>query len=300
MFSILRYGLYLRLRKIVFLKKLFRFYLNIETYLFRKIASGVVVNRFGTEFRIDPSNSIDLSFAQDRYEKETSKFLNNFLNNGDIVIEAGANVGTQSFLIASLISPQGMVYAIEPSEYGIGMLKVRRSNSSYRNNVQLIEAFCGDGSSDIHQTSCLARFPERANAMHLNTEHVTDGRYISIDEVVRLYVGEAQGKKVKLLKIDVDGPELYCLRGAIHTIESFSPVVLVEISETTLGSFGHSSKDIFKFMNDLGYHYSASILRKCMTDLRDVENSIKDGSHDDIIFYNDINELKLLVRQLSE
>lgn len=270
-----------------------RKYINLEASWFKKISSGLVVNRYGTEFWIDSRNNTDVTFASKRYEIETNDFLKSILNNQDIVVEIGANVGTQSFLIASLIAPHGMVYSVEPSEYGVGMLKIRRSTSEYKDNIKIIEAFCTDSTKNKIQTSCLARFPHNEDGFNRNIEEIRGAEYISIDQIINSLVGQKDRRKLILIKIDVDGPELNCLKGGIKSISKYKPFILIEISAVCLIKYNHTPKDIYEFMEELGYIYSYSIMRKTITDLKDVENNIKDGSHDDIVFFDDLAKLNL-------
>lgn len=75
--------------------------------------------------------------------------------------------------------------------------------------------------------------------------------------------------EVDLIKIDVEGTELFVLEGAIKTIDAHKPVVQVELRDTHCKRFGYSCDDIINLMmgfgdyvmcdfngNDLGKTYS--------------------------------------------
>ena len=59
--------------------------------------------------------------------------------------------------------------------------------------------------------------------------------------------------RIDFIKIDIEGSELFALRGAVHTIEKFHPWVMVEINDSTYGMAGYSSAEIFEFFDQLGY-----------------------------------------------
>jgi FkbM family methyltransferase len=59
--------------------------------------------------------------------------------------------------------------------------------------------------------------------------------------------------RVDLIKIDVEGSELPCLRGAKATLESFRPMLIVEIQEQSALAGGYRQEDILEFVAGLGY-----------------------------------------------
>jgi FkbM family methyltransferase len=57
---------------------------------------------------------------------------------------------------------------------------------------------------------------------------------------------------VDLIKIDVEGTELFVLKGAIDTIKKYQPVVQVELRDTHCKRFGYECDDIIDLMISLG------------------------------------------------
>jgi FkbM family methyltransferase len=57
---------------------------------------------------------------------------------------------------------------------------------------------------------------------------------------------------VDLIKIDVEGTELFVLQGAVDTIRRCQPVVQVELRDTHCKRFGYSCDDIINLMMSLG------------------------------------------------
>ncbi len=75
-------------------------------------------------------------------------------------------------------------------------------------------------------------------------------------------------KDVDIIKVDVEGSELWVLEGAVKTIEKYNPLVQVELRETHCKRFGYHPNDIIDLMmskgdyvmsdfngNDLGKEY---------------------------------------------
>lgn len=57
---------------------------------------------------------------------------------------------------------------------------------------------------------------------------------------------------VDLIKIDVEGSELFVLEGAVDTIRQYQPVVQVELRDTHCRRFGYACDDIINLMMSLG------------------------------------------------
>lgn len=59
-------------------------------------------------------------------------------------------------------------------------------------------------------------------------------------------------QEVDLIKIDVEGSELFVLEGAVQTMKTWLPVVQVELRDTHCKRFGYSCDDIINLMMSIG------------------------------------------------
>ena len=55
--------------------------------------------------------------------------------------------------------------------------------------------------------------------------------------------------KIDVIKLDVEGSELSALKGMNEVLQSFKPIIIVEINPETLGMFGLKPTDIHSYMN---------------------------------------------------
>ena len=69
-------------------------------------------------------------------------------------------------------------------------------------------------------------------------------------KIIRL---DAFGFNPKLIKIDVEGYEVYALEGAQATISRNSPIIQIEINKFALESFGFKKDAIDNWLKDAGY-----------------------------------------------
>ena len=61
--------------------------------------------------------------------------------------------------------------------------------------------------------------------------------------------------RLDFLKIDAEGWEPLILDGGRETIRQFLPAMLIEVNTWPLGKMGFTPEDIWKLLDELGYHY---------------------------------------------
>ena len=74
-------------------------------------------------------------------------------------------------------------------------------------------------------------------------------RMETIDNLITNY----NMQKIKLIKCDVEGAELFVIKGAINTIKKYSPIVLLEIVRNHTERYNYSPIDLLQFMMSLDY-----------------------------------------------
>ena len=73
-----------------------------------------------------------------------------------------------------------------------------------------------------------------------------------IDDVLR----ELNLTRVDAIKVDVEGAEVYVLRGAIDTLKRFHPKLVVEVVPEQLANLGSTRDDLTSLIKDAGYNRS--------------------------------------------
>ncbi|MCA9127291.1 MAG: FkbM family methyltransferase [Planctomycetales bacterium] len=140
---------------------------------------------------------------------------------GDLVVEVGANIGTNTIPIANCVGPTGRVLAFEPQALAFHMLcgNVALNNLT---NVHCHPLAVGREEAEIFVPEF--RTDLEVNLGGLSLENASSGRrvrQIKLDSLLEL-------PRMRLLKIDVEGMESDVLVGCSDHISRLRPVIYVE------------------------------------------------------------------------
>jgi len=151
---------------------------------------------------------------------------------GDIVIDCGANTGVASLLFAKRAGKSGKVIAIEPEDNNYKALqKTAKLNEGkvapiiplkvavYKENCQL-ELFLSDATPGSHTIS---PYREERKSMGKLREDKEIVKAVKIDTLVE----ELGLERVDFIKMDIEGAEVDALLGAEETISQFKPKLAI-------------------------------------------------------------------------
>lgn len=142
------------------------------------------------------------------YEQALQSWVRRQVHPGAICFDVGAAEGWVALLMASR-APGGCVYAFEPSSRGDQIQETFRLNEGRPlADLRIVKALVGNplGTPNGSQPD---------NSLSL----------ISLDD----FFDQSGLQRCDILKIDVDGPEVEVLQGAVKLIERFRPQMCVEI-----------------------------------------------------------------------
>jgi FkbM family methyltransferase len=154
------------------------------------------------------------------------------------VVEAGANIGAHTLILAQQVGPRGRVYAFEPQRVLFQTLCANMALNS------LTHVYCR----------------QEALGAAAGTTYVPWLDYNAENNFGGLSLTHRQGEPVPVvpldsldlprcdfLKIDVEGMELEVLRGASQTIQRFRPLLYVENDRP------EQSAELIRYLQELGY-----------------------------------------------
>jgi FkbM family methyltransferase len=143
----------------------------------------------------------------DRAER---RLLKTILSAGDVVVDAGANIGIYSQFLSRCVGPTGVVHSFEPSPENFKRL---RSAARKFSNICLCQAAMGERSerSKLYVSNEL-------NVDHRVYPSQGDQRTSVPIDIVALDDYFKPDQRVDLIKMDIQGYELHALRGATRVL----------------------------------------------------------------------------------
>lgn len=193
------------------------------------------------------------------YNRRLVMLFDRMLKPGMTVIDVGANIGEISMTTAKRVGHSGHVIAFEPVDAIADQLEanairnqldqitvVRTGLADSPANDVPVYASCGQGSPDDEHLGLGSLFGGNKGAPELQRIPVS---------TLDIWVNAQQLDHIDLIKIDIEGAELPCLKGAERTLRQFRPVLIVEIQDTTATTAGYRASDILIFLSNLGYTF---------------------------------------------
>ena len=207
--------------------------------------------RFECDLALDPRVR-DMYFSA--YEPEEVAFLKRALLPGDVCVDAGANIGYFTAIMASRVGPSGAVHAFEPvPEYHARLVSLRDANP--RHHIHAVSDALGsaEGTASIRVTrdrnigwnTMVPGFMEASAARATHTVRVRR---------LDAYLKSAGIGRVALVKLDAEGYELPVLEGLSgHFDRGGRPIVLCEVAPEAYPLLGRAVPELFELMAARGY-----------------------------------------------
>lgn len=169
------------------------------------------------------------------------QLLRQFINLGDAVIDAGANIGTHAVAFANLVGPGGVVHAFEPQRRNFLMLAGNIALNALE-NVVCHQKAVGDTNGEIR----LPPLPPPDVNFNYGAVSISQGHGTG-ENVPLVTLDSLNLKSCRVIKIDTEGMEPQVLKGGQVLIERCRPLIYVENNEPG------ASKRLSKVLDELGY-----------------------------------------------
>lgn len=190
----------------------------LEAVLPWALHSTCRVQTHGLTLRMDARTEAtsEISLSEGTYELEELEFLQQVVSAGGHFLDVGANVGVYTCLAARWVGPTGRVVGVEPDRLNARLLKSNiRRNCPFRNatfcraalhshcgTVTLYRSLINCGDHRTYDCQTKGRIRERVRAMTAD----------------RLVARQFPGRRVDVIKMDVQGSEGHALAGMRQTL----------------------------------------------------------------------------------
>lgn len=184
--------------------------------------------------------------VQETYEPEVWHHLMAHVEPGDTIVDVGAFIGLYTIALAKRVGPSGKVVAFEPDPANFSILKAHITLNGMSNRTELIQAAAGieDGTVLFE----LGRMSEsHISCVHTNATQTI--RCISLDTLFA-------GRRLDLMKIDVEGYEEEVLKGATNLLqdrERRPRVIYIEVHPYAWPAVGTSTESLCGFLAGCNY-----------------------------------------------
>jgi FkbM family methyltransferase len=182
---------------------------------------------------------------------------------GETAVDIGANYGLYSYHLSRALGAHGKIFAFEPIPFTAGVFRLISRALRFR-NVEFFEKGCGETPGSIEFTVPVQDSGAIiAGTVHMgarNNDRPGKERHARFEktkkitcEVVRIDDVLRGAQNVSFLKCDIEGADLFAMRGAKELLAKHKPVVVIEINPWFLEGFGLTVEEMVSFFSSLGY-----------------------------------------------
>jgi FkbM family methyltransferase len=220
------------------------------------VRSCVVLKESSHGFRIFVDlmdTAIGQPIARDEYDAAGAALVRRVVAPGDLVIDAGANVGFYTLLLAKLVGEHGSVLAFEPFPPHVDLLERSIAENGFGDRVRLER--CALGGARDAMSLVQAVLTTNAGGAYLapTDAPIPPGHAVTPTPVVRLD-DVVERRPVAFLKLDIEGAEPLAIAGARDVLEHDRPVILSELHRGQLQRVaGATPRETIAMLAALGY-----------------------------------------------
>jgi FkbM family methyltransferase len=244
----------------------------------------VVKTLYGFKMQIDPvkDKGVEQSiYNTGTYEAGTLHIFDHILCPGDVYFDIGANIGLMTLYASKKVGKSGQVHAFEPQPDTFEILK----NNCKINNVKNVfvneyALGCDEGHAYIYANMDINR-----GASSLVRQDGFSGKKVFVSTLDK-YLSKIDHKKIKLIKIDIEGYEMEMLKGARQLLSSDrAPVICVEYSNDV--EHVTEAGDIYDFIKSINKYrvFKFTVWKGEICKLQEVFNKVDLPQHDNIFCF---------------
>ncbi|MCK5137786.1 MAG: FkbM family methyltransferase [Bacteroidales bacterium] len=204
------------------------------------------------------------------YDPIHIRFLKKYLKEGDIFIDIGANVGCFTLVGSAAVGENGHVFAFEP-------IKIVADRLDHNILINRLENVTVVRKAVFNEDTNLEFYFAKQENLGMSSIHRHDTESGMTQEIPAItldhYLMDKEVTGIKLIKIDIEGAEIYALEGMKNTISIYKPAFIVEVSAQVLGSESDRDK-VFDFFDAM--EYQNFVLDQNIDLIHPLENQLAD------------------------
>ncbi len=237
-----------------------------RTLLFLRSITGrpstSIVKRSDIRWALDLREGIDLAIYLGLYQKTIAIVERCIPDRKAVVFDIGANIGAFTLPLAKMVGPEGQVVAIEATDFAYQKL-VRniKLNKDLHGRVRPVQALLTASDNQQTQRQIYASWPlvKNSGAHHQLHQGVRKDTIhadtVSLDKLVDTNPDLIPADEVHFLKIDVDGNELEVLKGAERFLDTYRPIIQIEIAPYVQNEIQGRLEALLSLIENHGYRF---------------------------------------------
>lgn len=209
----------------------------------------------GIKMQLDPYDMVSRDILETgEWEPRSIQAVADHLSANGTFMDVGAHIGYYSLWAATIVGPRGHVISIEPNPQTLPKLKGNIEASNAR-MVSVWPVACADKESTLQFYAAPGSNTGESSFSKENAsqEGAAPMAYSVQARPLDAIVKEAKLERVDVIKIDVEGAEFEVLQGASKTLDTFRPVLIIELVPAQLKAMGSSVDQVSQFLASHGY-----------------------------------------------
>lgn len=186
------------------------------------------------------------------YEPIESSLFFDLLSPGNVVVDAGANIGFYTLMMAERVGSNGQVHSFEPVPQTFAKLQANLQLNPQLKNIFLNHKALWNKEEELtftlsaQQDDNCGAYSASAKSDSIREQKCTATTLVN-------YFSSSKLQRLDAIKMDIEGAELAALQGALPLIEKHKPIVFLEVFRKACKDFGYSPDALWELFKPLGY-----------------------------------------------
>lgn len=200
------------------------------------ISKFFTIDRIFYKLKFFPSAYSRALWIDPNFRINEENFFRDYLKSKDVVIDIGANIGTITLTCAAAVGKFGKVFSFEAHPKIFDFLS-KNIQLNEQKNIEQYNLALSDKSGCIFFSDVISdgqnKVLQNNSGIKVTTKTLDSFEYFQ--------------NRISLLKIDVEGYELFVFKGGEKTLEK-TDCIYFEVVERLYQNYNYSSKDVFDFL----------------------------------------------------
>jgi len=204
--------------------------------------------------KIEFANWDNPLIAPIKLDSSLIKFFNQFIKEGDLAIDIGANIGDTTVPMALCTGPTGLTIGFDPNPYVFKILEKNSTLNKDKFRIEPLPYAISAKEEEFYFISSEASFGNGAISPTKDSKH---GKFIYPDKIrgvnLKKILEEKYSNwinKLAFIKIDAEGYDKEIIKSITGLLTQYKPAIIAE-------SFGKSSDDekmeLYEVIEKIGY-----------------------------------------------